>query len=925
MTLIPGKLGVSKLITHTQSLGEFDISSDGKIKFTTENAGPTFTIEVKGRIEAQHTFTFITNCVGPEDHLVDILKWDYLQINITVYDTTGHYVNLNASGFNEDGTALTSISTPNGDLALVNDLVFISSDNSVTITGNSSTSTIDFKAPMGAGTVTLDGVQTLTNKTIDASLNTISNLNTNMLAAGILDTDLNVVSVLDDTIPSAKAVKTYIDAQVLTKDAANEIAFTPDGDIAATNVQAAVVEVRDDTDTKLGLKVDKTTTVNGHALSGNVTVTKTDVNLGNVPDVDATVAANITQDATHRFTNDTDITRLAGTSGTNTGDQTNITGNAATATKLETARTIAGTSFDGSTNINIDHVNLQNKGTNTHAQIDTDLTRLANTSGTNTGDQTITLTGGVTGSGTGSFAATVVTNANLTGDVTSVGNTTTYNGIVPLSKGGTGQTSEPAIRNALGTQRAFDGLEDSTLFVTSYVPATRTLTVTYTLGAAVWVGGVRYLKGIVGGETEVVQHTNVYGKHFYMYNPSGALIVSTTVWNLLDPAGVAPLELVYYDATNVKAFNVSEKHHGGFAGMDAATHNYLHNTRGTQVLSGNVVSASAALPSTTKTVNVTAGSVADEDNVVTTAAVVAGTTSIRKFFRDPGAVNWTWTDDVNTYLTSGADLAYDNAGTLTAVGANNRYMNMYAVVIPTVSGQPQFGLITGQAFYTTLALAQAENPLTALQGVSTLSTELVFIAQLTFRRITNATSSTLESVTALRLNQVTLSGSFNPTDHQVLSNRGAIGAHPASAISIDAAAFDSGLITTATTDAQSAFTAIATLPPIVAGDIRLTSFSAANNQVTPASVTGLAFSTATVRGFDVLVTVAINATTGLSETFRLLGAQISSGFVMTQESVGDDSGIVFTITSTGQIEYTSTNVAGFVSNKMDFRAVVTNI
>ena len=49
----------------------------------------------------------------------------------------------------------------------------------------------------------------------------------------------------------------------------------------------------------------------------------------------------------------------------------------------------------------------------------------SNLSGTNTGDQTITLTGGVTGSGTGSFAATVVTNANLTGDVTSVGNAAT--------------------------------------------------------------------------------------------------------------------------------------------------------------------------------------------------------------------------------------------------------------------------------------------------------------------------------------------------------------------------------------------------------------------------------------------------------------------------------------------------------------------
>lgn len=62
----------------------------------------------------------------------------------------------------------------------------------------------------------------------------------------------------------------------------------------------------------------------------------------------------------------------------------------------------------------------------------------SNLSGTNTGDQTITLTGGVTGSGTGSFAATVVTNANLTGPVTSVGNATTI---------GAGQVSDGNLAN----------------------------------------------------------------------------------------------------------------------------------------------------------------------------------------------------------------------------------------------------------------------------------------------------------------------------------------------------------------------------------------------------------------------------------------------------------------------------------------------
>lgn len=62
----------------------------------------------------------------------------------------------------------------------------------------------------------------------------------------------------------------------------------------------------------------------------------------------------------------------------------------------------------------------------------------SNLSGTNTGDQTITLTGGVTGSGTGSFSTTVVTNANLTGPVTSVGNATTI---------GAGQVSDANLAN----------------------------------------------------------------------------------------------------------------------------------------------------------------------------------------------------------------------------------------------------------------------------------------------------------------------------------------------------------------------------------------------------------------------------------------------------------------------------------------------
>lgn len=54
-----------------------------------------------------------------------------------------------------------------------------------------------------------------------------------------------------------------------------------------------------------------------------------------------------------------------------------------------------------------DHTLLSNIGTNTHAQIDSAIARLANTSGINTGDQIITLTGDVSGSGTDSFIVTL--------------------------------------------------------------------------------------------------------------------------------------------------------------------------------------------------------------------------------------------------------------------------------------------------------------------------------------------------------------------------------------------------------------------------------------------------------------------------------------------------------------------------------------
>ena len=110
-----------------------------------------------------------------------------------------------------------------------------------------------------------------------------------------------------------------------------------------------------------------------------------------------------------------------------------------------------------------------------------------------------------------------------------------------------------------------------------------------------------------------------------------------------------------------------------------------------------------------------------------------------------------------------------------------------------------------------------------------------------------------------------------------------------------------------------------------AGDLNETSFAAANNQAAAADVTGLAFANGTVRSFDAHISVTLDATADLYEKFHLEGVQKGAAWDMAVSSVGDDSGVVFSITTAGQIQYQSQNSAGFVSNTFKYRAQTTGV
>ena len=65
-----------------------------------------------------------------------------------------------------------------------------------------------------SGDTTASNTLTFTNKTIDADNNTLSNIEVDNFKSGVLDTDISSVAGTHTTLASAKAIKTYVDAEV---------------------------------------------------------------------------------------------------------------------------------------------------------------------------------------------------------------------------------------------------------------------------------------------------------------------------------------------------------------------------------------------------------------------------------------------------------------------------------------------------------------------------------------------------------------------------------------------------------------------------------------------------------------------------------------------------------------------------------------
>ena len=252
----------SAIYINSSTDGQLDLVADTEIQIAAT------TIDINGNTEISGSLTLgsstAVSSVLDEDNMAsDSATALATQQSIKAYvDAVTASVNAQDLDFQGDSGGALNID-------LDTETLTIAGGTGIDTVGSGTTLTISIDGTVVTGSST----DIFTNKTIDANGtgNSITNLEVADFASGVLDTDITSVSTSDDTLASAKAIKTYVDAQVAT---------VPTGDI--TEVTAGTGLSGGGTTGAVTLNIDTATTVDlstSQALS-NKTLTSPVINTG---------------------------------------------------------------------------------------------------------------------------------------------------------------------------------------------------------------------------------------------------------------------------------------------------------------------------------------------------------------------------------------------------------------------------------------------------------------------------------------------------------------------------------------------------------------------------------------------------------------------------------------------------------------------
>jgi len=252
----------SAIYINSSADGQLDLVADTEIQIAAT------TIDINGNTEISGSLT-----LGSSTAVSSVLDEDNLASDsataLATQQSIKAYVDAVTTSLNQQDLDFQGDSGGALDIDLDTETLTIAGGTGIDTVGSGTTLTISIDGTVVTGSST----DTFTNKTIDANGtgNSITNLEVADFASGVLDTDITSVSSSDDTLASAKAIKTYVDAQVAT---------VPTGDI--TEVTAGTGLSGGGTTGAVTLNIDTATTVDlstSQALS-NKTLTSPVINTG---------------------------------------------------------------------------------------------------------------------------------------------------------------------------------------------------------------------------------------------------------------------------------------------------------------------------------------------------------------------------------------------------------------------------------------------------------------------------------------------------------------------------------------------------------------------------------------------------------------------------------------------------------------------